>query len=89
MDNYTTILKKRAKVNLQQHLPSYDPLGTTGDFKGGINEGGKKLQYIINCSHQLLKCDGVFRAHRNNSVQRGKKPQIQSAKSKLPSQSIP
>lgn len=71
-------LKTGATVNLQKDLPSYDPLGTTGDFKS-INEGGKRLLYIINCSHQLLKCDGVFRAHRIISFQRCKKPQIQSA----------
>lgn len=70
-----------AKVNLWQDLPSYDSVRTTSDFKS-INEGGKKLQYIINRSYQFLKCDGVCRAHRNVSwwinVQRCEKPQIYS-----------
>lgn len=73
--------KTGAKVNLWQDLPSYDPVRTTSDFKS-INEGGKKLQYIINHSYQFLKCDGVCRAHRNVSwwinVQRCEKPQIYS-----------
>lgn len=73
--------KTGAKVNLWQDLPSYDPARTTSDFKS-INEGGKKLQYIINRSYQFLKCDGVCRAHRNVSwwinVQRCEKPQIYS-----------
>lgn len=38
--------KTGAKVILQQDLPSYDPAGTTSDFKS-INEGGKKKKTSV------------------------------------------